>query len=90
MDKDPYEPISIMDLDRAPPGVLKIAQLGYSRIAKFNIGCSRCLNVYEPGDSSRDLFIPKRWRSLKLSKRSRKTPSQKGCNGRIARKGTIL
>ena len=72
MGKDPYEPISIMDLDRAPPGVLKIAQLGYSRITKFNIGYSKYLDVYEPGDSSRDLFIPKRWRSLNLSKRSQK------------------
>ena len=69
MGRDPYEPISIMDLNRAPQGVLKIAQLEYSRITNFNIGYSRYLNVYEPGDSSRDLFIPKRWRSLNLSKR---------------------
>ena len=29
------------------------------------------VNCFFPGDSSRDLFIPKRWRSVNLSKRSR-------------------
>ena len=32
----------------------------------------------EPGDSSRDLFIPKRWRSLKNWKGHVNSPSQKG------------
>ncbi len=39
----------------------------------------------KPGDSSRDLFIPKRWRSLSLSKWSLNHPKKvtKNCQGRL-------
>ena len=35
-------------------------------------------SIYIPGNSSRDLFIPKRWRSPTTSERATFSPSQKG------------
>ena len=78
MCKDPYEPISIMDLDRAPPGVLKITQLGYSRITKFNIGYSKYLNVYMNQVIQAVTFSsPNVGGHLTFPKGHKKTPSQK-------------